>query len=96
MDTESDIESERSSVISDYEIEIESEVGIDNSVSNSSELDEFTPYIDEPLASREWVDDYEKEKEETAKLEESLTRRLEGVTPVSEWYETYAVIRLTI
>ena len=43
------------------------------------------PYADEPLASVEWTEQYEKEMEETEVLEQELNDRFSGTTPTSEW-----------
>jgi hypothetical protein len=93
--SESDTDCSSASEIfeSDYEVEVEIEV-CDTSTSppavreSTSELecyDDFDHYAGEPLADEEWMKQYEKDMEETAKLEEKLQKRLSCIVPVSEW-----------
>lgn len=71
-----------------YEIEVEPE--ITNKEQQSPSLEEDAkeavtePYADEPIASNEWIKEYEREREEEAFWRE-LQNRLDWVNPVSTW-----------
>ena len=43
------------------------------------------PYGDEPLASDEWIDNYQKEKEQKEINGKDLQNRLEKVIPTNGW-----------
>ena len=45
-------------------------------------------YADEPLADEEWLQQYEKEEEETNKLEKELRVRLDGKVQLETWLVT--------
>lgn len=48
-------------------------------------VDSMEPYADEPFADDEWIKNYRREKEEKAKLESSLKRRLENKLRLGDW-----------
>lgn len=47
--------------------------------------DTFKPYEDEPIASEEWVSEYEKRQETQAEFERKLMDRYEGIQLVNSW-----------
>ena len=71
-------------------VELEFEV---EDVSPASALDEHleadqdavVPYSDEPLASKEWIQQYEHEKQQEEAQRQDLQNRLDNVVPVSSW-----------
>ena len=48
--------------------------------------DTFKPYEDEPIASEEWVSEYEKRQETQADFERKLQDRFEGIQLVNSWW----------
>ena len=48
--------------------------------------DTFKPYEDEPIASEEWVSEYEKRQETQAEFERKLKDRYEGIQLVNSWW----------
>ena len=47
--------------------------------------DTFIPYEDEPMASEEWISEYEKKQETQADFERRLQDRYEGTQLVNSW-----------
>lgn len=47
--------------------------------------DTFKPYEEEPIASEEWVSEYEKKQETQADFESKLQDRYEGKQLVNSW-----------
>ena len=47
--------------------------------------DMFKPYEDEPIASEEWVSEYEKRQETKADFERKLQDLFEGIQLVNSW-----------
>ena len=47
--------------------------------------DTFKPYEDEPMASEEWVSEYQKKQETQADFERKLQDRYEGIQVVNSW-----------
>ncbi len=61
---------------------------LQNSSNDSSDQDENNlglAYVDEPLASEEWLESYNRQERERLELEEKLGKRLDGSVEVSEW-----------
>ena len=45
----------------------------------------FKPYEDEPMASEQWVSEYQKKQETQAVFERKLQDRYEGIQVVNSW-----------
>lgn len=94
--SESDSNSERSydsddseiNYIPSYEnIEVEeATLGEVNAVSLTElDADTYKPYEDEPIATEEWVCEYQRKQETQAEFERKLQDRYEGKEPVNSW-----------
>ena len=79
--------------VEEYEIEVEefelqTEIN-DAEKSSSSEADVVgtvvVPYDEEPIADEEWVENYEREKENQAKPYTELQERLDGQISTINW-----------
>ena len=84
-DSEESYQSDNSNInfISGYILECSKR---ENSSNDSSDEDENNlAYADEPLASEEWLENYNRQENERLELEEKLRKRLDGTTEVSEW-----------
>ena len=58
----------------------------ENSSSDSSEDENnMGAYVDEPLANKEWLENYHRQERERLELEEKLRNRLDGSVKVSKW-----------
>ena len=82
--------------IDDYELEVEQfDVGstsVSNEASEKSSKDNTVaaaaaifPYSDEPIADKEWVEEYVREKESEKLHVEVLPQRLDDTVAVSQW-----------
>ena len=52
---------------------------------DENEFDVLQPYADEPLADQEWIEAYEKEREEEKRNLRVLQDRLDGNVQVNSW-----------
>ena len=49
------------------------------------DADTYKPYEDEPIATEEWVCEYQRKQETQAEFERKLQDRYEGKEPVNSW-----------
>ena len=49
------------------------------------DADTYRPYEDEPIATEEWVCEYQRKQETQAEFERKLQNRYEGKEPVNSW-----------
>ena len=74
----------------EYEVEVQ-----DNVLEPKAEIRKhkhgvgIDPYSDEPLASKQWIKNYEEEEKKEAALLEEFKKRLSGEHPTSDWYVMY-------
>ena len=57
----------------------------ENSSSSDQEESNIGAYADEPMADKEWLENYNRQERERLELEEKLRKRLDGSVEVSEW-----------
>lgn len=81
----SDCESFSSSTSSEFECIIEVEPDGEENDTHLDQLDDFEPYADEPIADKNWMEQYEKEMKKANDQEAILKERLEANIAVSDW-----------
>ena len=57
-----------------------------SSTDDTLDPDTFKPYEDKPIASEEWVSEYEKRQETQAEFQRKLKHRYEEIQLVNSWW----------
>lgn len=76
----------------DFDMEVED--GVLEEEEESQHGGGIVPYANEPIASQEWQEIYDRRQEEDRELLENLKRRLDGLDPVDNWYVSLKSIHL--
>ena len=84
-DTESEQTAEESSQDEFESVKVQAIDGVHETSNTCEDDDTLKPYVDEPIADKEWLKRYRKEQEEKRRLEEDLMKRLENRVRVSGW-----------
>ena len=63
----------------------EATLGEVNAASTELDADTYRPYEDEPIATEEWVCEYQRKQETQAEFERKLQDRYEEKEPVNSW-----------
>jgi hypothetical protein len=88
--SDSSYTTEDSDYIPQYEIQDEMERVSESVVSelqltDANDTQASGPYSEEPIASAEWLVNYEREKQEEEERRQELQNRLEGLDAVGNW-----------
>ena len=88
-DSETSYQSDDSHInfIPGYVVIEDARINNDGNIQHDNSKDSYAgAYAKEPLAEKAWLENYNWEEQEWVEVEEKLTRRLNGVIEISEWW----------